>query len=180
VSHSNSSTLFFVAHGLVQVPMGVHPIGHAALTYAFEYSQQSDNTYECALEAIPKEQQQHAHRLSQCQVAAIRPLRVEELAKIFAIDFDTDTAPNLMMGWRPENPEDALLSACSTLIVIAEDQGSKIVQFSHFSLKGFLTSDRLWTSYVGSIRRYHILLDSAHTILGRASHSAAAIGQKCG
>ncbi len=73
-----------------------------------------DNTYERALEAIPKENRQHAHRPFQCLVAAIRPLRVEELAEIFAIDFDTDTAPNLMEGWRPENPEDALLFACST------------------------------------------------------------------
>jgi hypothetical protein len=126
------------------------------------------------LEAIPK---QHAHRLFQCLVAAIRPHRIEELAEIFAIDFDTDTAPDLMEGWRPENPEDALLSAYSTLIVVTEGQWSKIVQFSHLSVKGFLTSDRLRTSYVGSIRRYHILLDSAHTILGRASLSAAAIGQ---
>ena len=127
-----------------------------------------DGTYERALQEISKEKWQHAHRLFQCLVAAIRPLRVEELAEIFAIRFDADGSPGLMEGWRPENPEEALLSACSTLIAIVENEGSKIVQFSHFSVKEFLTSDRLQTSEVGNICNYHIPLDAAHTILARS------------
>ena len=127
-----------------------------------------DDTYERALQEISKEKWQHAHRLFQCLVAAIRPLRVEELAEIFAIRFDADGSPGLMEGWRPENPEEALLSACSTLIAIVENEGSKIVQFSHFSVKEFLTSDRLQTSEVGNICNYHIPLDAAHTILARS------------
>src|SRR5712672_35377 len=125
-----------------------------------------DDTYERALLEIPKEKWDHAHRLFQCLVAAIRPLRVEELAEIFAIEFHPDGVPNLMEGWRPEDAEDAVLSACSTLIAII-DNGSKIVQFSHFSVKEFLTSDRLRTSEVGNLCRYHIPLDAAHTILAR-------------
>ena len=146
-----------------------------------------DETYERALKEIPREQRQHAHRLFQCLVVAIRPLRVEELAEIFAIDFDEDAGPNLKEGWRPEDPEDAVLSACSTLIAVINDdnddsgngsddggdddndndnhEGSKIVQFSHFSVKEYLTSDRLRTSQIG---HYHIPLDTAHTILVRA------------
>jgi ankyrin repeat protein len=128
-----------------------------------------DDTYERTLEEIPKEKSQHAHRLFQCLVAAIRPLYVEELAEIFAIEFDQDAARNLTEGWRPENPEEAVLSACSTLIaVIDNNKGSKIVQFSHFSVKEFLTSDRLRRSEVGSICHYHIPLNSAHTILAQA------------
>jgi ankyrin repeat protein len=127
-----------------------------------------DDTYERALEGIPQEKRQHAHRLFRCLVAAIRPLRVEELGEIFAIEFDAEAGPNLLEGWRPENPEEAVLSACSTLIAIIEDEDSKIVQFSHFSVKEFLTSDRLRTSEVGSIRNYHIPLDAAHTLLARA------------
>jgi len=73
-----------------------------------------------------------------------------------------------MEGWRPENPEEAVLSTCSTLIAVIEDKGSKIVQFSHFSVKEFLTSDRLRTSDNGNIRPYHIPLDAAHTILAQA------------
>ena len=127
-----------------------------------------DDTYERALEGIPKEKRQHAHRLFQCLVAAIRPLRAEELAEIFAIDFDPKSEPNLLEGWRPDNPEEAVLSACSTLITIIEDDGSKIVQFSHFSVKEFLISDRLQSSNLGNIRQYHILLDGAHSVLAQA------------
>ncbi|KAH9985036.1 hypothetical protein BJV74DRAFT_952202 [Russula compacta] len=127
-----------------------------------------DDTYERVLQEIPKEKQPHAHRLFQCLVTAIRPLRVEELGEMFAIEWDADIAANLMEGWRPENPEEALLSACSTLITVIDDSGSKLVQFSHFSVKEFLVSDRLRTSEIGSIRHYHILLDAAHTILARA------------
>ena len=127
-----------------------------------------DETYERALEGIPKEKRQHAHRLFQCLVVAIRPLRVEELAELFAIEFNPDVGPSLKEAWRPENPEDAVLSACSTLIAIIENQGSKIVQFSHFSVREFLTSDRLRTFEIGNIRHYYIPLVAAHTILVRA------------
>ena len=127
-----------------------------------------DETYERALQGIPKEQRQHAHHLFQCLVVAIRPLRVEELAELFAIEFDPDSGPNINEGWRPENPEDAVLSTCSTLIAIIENKDSKIVQFSHFSVKEYLTSDRLQTSEIGNICHYHIALDAAHTILARA------------
>ena len=142
-----------------------------------------DDTYERILQNIPKQKWQHAHRLFQCMVAAIRPLRVEELAEIFAIGFGPNAAPNLVEDWRPENPEEALLSACSSLITIIIDsdtesdaesdakskaEGSKIVQFSHFSVKEYLTSDRLETSDVPNICQFHIPLEPAHTILARA------------
>ena len=124
-----------------------------------------DETYERALHEIPKEKREHAHRLFQCLVVAFRPLRVEELAELFAIEFDRDAGSSLKEGWRPESPEDAVLSACSTLIAVIENRGSKIVQFSHFSVKEYLTSDRLRTS---SMDHYHIPLDAAHTIFARA------------
>jgi ankyrin repeat protein len=128
-----------------------------------------DDTYERALQGIPKERWQHINRLFQCLIAAIRPLRVEELAEIFVIDFDPDAAPSVMEGFRPENPEEAVLSTCSTLITVINDEGSKVKEFSHLSVKEFLTFDRLRTSEVGTIRRHYIPLDAAHTILARAS-----------
>ena len=128
-----------------------------------------DETYARTLEGIPKQKSQYAHRLFQCLVAAIRPLHVEELAEIFAIRFDLGATHTFMEGWRPENPEEAILSACSTLIaVIDNEKGSKIVQFSHFSVKEFLVSERLRTFEVGNIRDFHIHLDAAHTILAQA------------
>ena len=127
-----------------------------------------DETYERALEGIPKEKRHHAHRLFQCLVVAIRPLRVEELAELFAIEFNRDAGHILKECWRPENAEDAVLSACSTLIAVIKNEGSKIVQFSHFSVKEYLTSDRLRTSEMGNVRHYYIPLDVAHTVLARA------------
>jgi len=127
-----------------------------------------DDTYERMLQGIPKEKFEHASRLFQCIVAAVRPLRVEELAEIFTIDFGPDYVPNLVAGWRPENPEEAVLSTCSTFITIIDDRGSKIVQFSHFSVKEFLTSDRLQASDVGNICQYHVPLELAHAILAQA------------
>jgi len=73
-----------------------------------------------------------------------------------------------MKGWRPENSEEAVLSTCSTLISIIDDKGAKIVQFSHFSVKEFLTSDRLRMSEVENIRDYYIPLNAAHTTFARA------------
>jgi ankyrin repeat protein len=127
-----------------------------------------DETYEKTLECIPREQRRHAHRLFQCLIAAIRPLRVDELTEIFAIQFDTKLGPNLMEGWRPEDPEEAVLTACSSLIAIVDVRGYKVVQFSHFSVKEFLTSDRLAASNVGNISQYHIPLEPAHSILAQA------------
>lgn len=128
-----------------------------------------DETYARALEGIPKENLQHAHRFFQCLVAALRPLRIEELREIFAIEYDLDAAPNPVADWRLENPEEAILSACPTWIdIIKDDEGSKIVQLSHLSVREFLTSDRLRTSGIGSIRHCHVSLDAAHTILTQA------------
>jgi ankyrin repeat protein len=127
-----------------------------------------DDTYERILRGIPKEKFQHARRLFQCVVAAIRPLRVEELAEIFAIEFGANEVTNLVEGWRPENAEEAVLSACSSLIAIIDDEGSKIVQFSHFSVKEYMTSDRLQTSDIGHLCDYYIPLEPAHTVLTRA------------
>jgi hypothetical protein len=98
-------------------------------------------------------------------VVARRPLHVEELAEIFTVDLGPNDAHNLVTGWRPEDPEEAVLSACSSLNAIVDDEDAKIVQFSHFSVKEFLASDRLERSDVGNICKYYIPLEPAHTIL---------------
>ncbi|KAI0293761.1 caspase domain-containing protein [Russula brevipes] len=125
-----------------------------------------DVTYEQALRGIPTIQQPHAHRLFQCLLVALRPLRVQELAEVFKVKFE-DTASNLMEDYRHENPEKAVLSTCSTLVTIVGSEDSRVVQFSHFSVKEFLTSHRLRTHGVENIRYYYIPRDFAHSILAR-------------
>jgi Ankyrin repeats (many copies)/Ankyrin repeats (3 copies) len=136
-----------------------------------ELPESLDETYERVLKEIKKPNRDHARRLLQCLVVAIRPLRVEELAEVLAVDFDNaDGIPKLNPNWRWEDEEQALLASCSSLIAIVGSGKSRVVQFSHFSVREFLTSTRLATSG-GDVLRYHIALEPAHTILGQACMS---------
>ncbi|KAH9013210.1 hypothetical protein EDB85DRAFT_1877177, partial [Lactarius pseudohatsudake] len=127
-----------------------------------------DETYERILREINRANRDHAYRLLQCLTVAVRPLRVEELAEVLAVDFNASGGPKLNADWRWEDNEEAVLSACSSLVAVVMDGGSRVVQFSHFSVKEFLTSNRLASS-VGEESQFHIRLKSAHTILAQAS-----------
>jgi len=126
-----------------------------------------DETYERVLKEIKRANQRIAHRLLQCLVAAVRPLRVGELAEILAFDFTTEGIPKLDPSWRWEDQEEAVMSACSSLVIVVKDRYSRIVQFSHFSVKEYLTSERLAESN-RDVSRYHIQLEPAHTVLAQA------------
>ena len=133
-----------------------------------ELPESLDETYERILKEIKKPNRAHARRVLQCLVVAIRPLRVAELAEVLAVDFDdAEGIPRLKADWRWEEQELALQSACSSLIVIVQAGGSPVVQFSHFSVKEFLTSARLATAS-GEVSNYYINLRLAHTILAQA------------
>ena len=99
----------------------------------------------------------------------MRPLRVEELAEVLAFEMDTAEGelPRYHPDWRWEDQENAVLSACSSLITIVNSNDSRVIQFSHFSVKEYLTSKRLSTASV-VISRYHIALEPAHLVLARA------------
>ena len=132
-----------------------------------ELPESLDETYQRILTEIRKSNQGHARRLLQCLVVAVRPLRVEELAEVLAVDFDSDGIQKLNLSWRWEDQEEAVMSACSSLVMVVKDSDSRIVQFSHFSVKEYLTSDRLAESS-RDVSCYHILLESAHTVLAQA------------
>jgi ankyrin repeat protein len=136
-----------------------------------ELPESLDETYERVLKEIKKPNRNHARRLLQCLVVAIRPLDVKELAEVLAVDFDdAEGIPKLKPNWRWEDEEQALLTSCSSLITIVGTDFSRVVQFSHFSVKEFLTSERLATSN-GDVSRYHIVLEPAHTILAQTCMS---------
>jgi ankyrin repeat protein len=119
---------------------------------------------------IKRANQSHAYRMLQCLTVANRPLSVAELAEILAFDFDDVKGgiPTLNPNWRWEDHEQAVLSTCSSLVTVVPNYESPIVQFSHFSVKEFLMSDRLATSR-RVISQYHISLLDAHTLLAQAS-----------
>jgi len=129
-----------------------------------------DETYERVLKEISKAKREHAHRLLQCLTVAIRPLRIAELAEVLAVDFGTTSGgktSKLNPDWRWEDQEQAVLSTCSSLITVVDEDGDQVIQFSHFSVKEFLTSPRLAVASV-DVSRFHILLKPAHTVLAKA------------
>jgi len=133
-----------------------------------ELPESLDETYERILQQIPKRNRVHAHRLLQCLVVAARPLKVEELAEVLAFGFSgKEMTPMVDENLRAEQKERAVLSACSSLITIVQDGTSRLVHFSHFSVKEFLTSDRLAASTVDTLHYYHIRLDAAHVMMAQ-------------
>jgi hypothetical protein len=124
--------------------------------------------YEHILLGIDEEKWYFAHRLFQCLAVSVRPLHVEELAEILAVRFDPGVLPQFHTGWRLGDAEEAVLSACSSLISVVNVDGFRVVQFAHFSVKEFLTSDRL-SPTTENLSRYHIVPQSAHTTLVQAS-----------
>ena len=145
-----------------------HCLPSSVRRFLDELPESLDETYERVLREIKKPNRDHARRLLQCLVAAIRPLAVEELAEVLAVDFeDVGGIPKLKPGWRWEDQEQALFVSCSSLIAIVDTGNSRVVQFSHFSVKEYLTSARLATSSQ-DVSGYHITLKPAHTILAQA------------
>jgi hypothetical protein len=76
---------------------------------------------------IDEEKREYAQRLFQCLLVSIRPLRVEELAEILAVQFDEATPPTFNSAWRPENAEEAVMSVCSSFVAIVDRGGYQVV-----------------------------------------------------
>ena len=152
-----------------------------------------DETYERILLEIDEEKRVYTIRLFQCLAFSRRPLRVRELAEILAIQFDT-AVPRLNPSFRPGDSYEAILSACSTLVTTGKLEPEELmelyipyddfddcdayiksllpVQFSHYSVKEFLTSERLAKSDKGDISQFYISPEPAHTILAQSCISA--------
>jgi len=131
-----------------------------------------DETYERTLREIKETNRESAQQLLICVAVASRPLRVEELAEILAIDFKSGAIPKFHEGWRLKNPVKAILSACSTLLSVVNvgtsRDTSRVVQFAHFTVKEFLTSSRFAEKQNDISRHYHITMPPAHTFVTQA------------
>ena len=98
------------------------------------------------LDKISEEKSQDAILLFKCLIAAFRPLRLREVAEIFAPQSNRDNTRYEM----------DMLSECRALVDFDERKGAKVVQFSSPFVKEFLTSEHLKTSNYGNISRYYI------------------------
>ncbi|KAH9052756.1 hypothetical protein EDB87DRAFT_348222 [Lactarius vividus] len=92
---------------------------------------------------VDKVKQQFAHRPLQCLAVSVGPVRVEELAEILAVRFYAGAHPQFYTGLRLGDVEEAVLASLITVVNVTE---YRIVQFAHFSVKEFLTSNRLATA----------------------------------
>ncbi len=131
-----------------------------------------DETYDHTLLNIDGdlEKQEFAQQLFRCLAVSIHPLRVDELIEILTIQFDEPASPTFNAAWCPENAEEAVISACSSLIAIVNKGSQQVIQFSHFSVKEYLTSSWL-AAAEAHLSYYHILPELAYTILAHASLS---------
>jgi hypothetical protein len=127
-----------------------------------------DGTYERTLQEINDTNWEFARRLLMCVAVACRPLRFEELAEFLAFDFKAEPIPKFRQDWRLEDPVEAVLSTCSTLLALVNVDGSAVVQFSHFSVKEFLISARFSQKRDTISHRYHISITLAHTLVAQA------------
>ena len=74
--------------------------------------------------------------------------------------------PILREDWRWDDQEKTVPSTCSSLVKIISTGDTRVVQFSHFSVKQYLTSPRLARSR-GDLSRFCVNLQPAHTIMSQ-------------
>jgi hypothetical protein len=100
-----------------------------------------DETYARILCSIDKEGHgKHAFKVLQWLAYSTRPLRIEEIAEVIAVDIEGD------LRFNPENrlrePQD-ILTICSSLVTTAGLE----LRLAHFSVKEYLVSNRVRTEY---------------------------------
>ncbi|EUC36316.1 hypothetical protein COCCADRAFT_88667, partial [Bipolaris zeicola 26-R-13] len=137
-----------------------------------------DKTYERILTSISEEYADYAIRILQWLAFSERPLSLEELAEVIAIDVSRD--PEFDRDEVLEDPLD-VLRICSSLVSIThesyflnssfalfEKPSEEIVVLAHYSVKEYLISDRIKR---GQAARY-----SLHAALCHGAIAAACLG----
>ena len=111
-----------------------------------------DETYARMLAQIAEEHIEDTRRILSCLICAFQPLTIEELAETVAIVVEGDHYYDVEN--QLQEPRD-ILAICSGLVCSSnlsrEDEGRKDTQveglrLSHFSVKEYLTSDRIVTA----------------------------------
>lgn len=100
-----------------------------------------DETYARILRGIPEEYKQNATRILQFLTYSERPLRIEEAVDAIVVDAKADQHFN--PKYRMPNPYE-ISCYCSSLVVIVSANDKPVeLQLAHFSVKEYLTSNRL-------------------------------------
>ena len=90
-----------------------------------------DETYARILKNITKASRDLVIRLLECLSVAIRPMRVEELAEVLALDFDgpEGVPPELKDCRQLEDRKRDVLSICSSFILLVGNDDFGVIQF---------------------------------------------------
>ncbi|KAI4943376.1 hypothetical protein J4E91_009285 [Alternaria rosae] len=129
-----------------------------------------DQTYDRILSAISEEYSQYAMRILQWLAFSARPLSVEEIAEVVAINVARDLAFD-----RDEVLEDPLeaLNICSSLVTITTKEAAErsrpaqqIIALAHYSVQEYLVSDRIRQ---GSAKQYSMQEAECHNAIARGS-----------
>jgi hypothetical protein len=129
-----------------------------------------DQTYDRILTAIGEEYAEYAMRILQWLTFSARPLSVEEVAEVVAIDVARDPAFD-----GDEVLEDplAVLEICSSLVTITTNKADRrsgsaqrIVALAHYSVQEYLVSDRIRQ---GSAKQYSMQEAKCQSAITRGS-----------
>ncbi|KAL5462753.1 hypothetical protein PMIN06_001446 [Paraphaeosphaeria minitans] len=99
-----------------------------------------DQTYDCILSAISEEDSDYAIRILQWLTFSERPMSVEEIAEVVALDAARD--PSFERNEVLEDPLD-VLNICSSLVTVTVVLTRRIVALAHYSVQEYLLSDRI-------------------------------------
>ena len=128
-----------------------------------------DQTYDRILTAIVEEDSTYAMRMLQWLTFSERPLTVEEIAEVVAIDvkrnpaFDSDEIL--------EDPLEAL-NICSSLVVVTTREATnsipvqRIIGLAHYSVQEYLVSDRIRQ---GQAKQYSMSKTECHSAITKGS-----------
>ncbi|KAF2876225.1 heterokaryon incompatibility protein-domain-containing protein [Massariosphaeria phaeospora] len=129
-----------------------------------------DQTYDRILSAISEEYSEYAMRILQWLAFSARPLSVEEIAEVVAIDVARDLAFD-----RDEVLEDPLeaLNICSSLVTITTNKADgklrpsqQIIALAHYSVQEYLVSDRIKQ---GLAKQYSMQETKCHNAIVKGS-----------
>jgi hypothetical protein len=104
-----------------------------------DLSKTLNETYSCTLLGIDEEKRKYAQQLFRylMGLSALSVSKSSQRFLQFSLKFDEEAVPTFNTDWRPAYAEETIMSVCSSLIAIVDGGGHQVVQFSHFSVKGY-------------------------------------------
>jgi hypothetical protein len=97
--------------------------------------------------------------------SGLPPAHGQGTSRGFRVRFQRTSSSQISRGLAPKTDPVHAVSACSSLLTTVNED-TQVIQFSHLSVKEFLTSDHL-SKANDTISHYHISTMPAHTLVAR-------------